>query len=55
MRADDPTPEQVGRAAAGLSEGSRAAIDRLAELRELPDGQWKMHPGDLAHGEAAGP
>ena len=53
MRADDPTAEQIGRAATGLSEESRAAIDRLTELRELPDGQWKTHPGDLAHGETA--
>ena len=28
-------------------------IARLSELRELPEGQWKMHAGDLAHGEAA--
>ena len=27
-------------------------IERLTSLRELPDGVWKMHAGDLAHGEA---
>jgi alpha-mannosidase len=51
-RADEPTPEEAARAVAGLTQESRAAIDRLTELRELPDGQWKTHPGDLAHGEA---
>ena len=51
-RADEPTPEQAARAVAGLTRESRAVIDRLTELRELPDGQWKTHPGDLAHGEA---
>ncbi len=52
IRADEPTPEQAARAAAGLSQESRAAIDRLTQLRELPDGQWKTHPGNLGHGEA---
>ena len=52
MRAEEPTPEEAARAVAGLSEGSRTIVDRLAGLRELPDGQWKTHPGDLAHGEA---
>src|SRR5208283_4577685 len=30
---------------------ARAVIDRLSSLRELPDGTWKLHSGDLAHGE----
>ena len=38
--------------AAGLAPESRAVIERLSGLRELPDGAWKMHAGDLAHGEA---
>ncbi|MDE3162699.1 MAG: alpha-mannosidase, partial [Acidobacteriota bacterium] len=29
-----------------------AVLDRLTSLNELPDGAWKMHSGDLAHGEA---
>jgi alpha-mannosidase len=37
---------------ATLDAGSRAVIDRLGALRELPDGVWKTHSGDLAHGEA---
>ena len=40
--------------AAGLETESRAVIERLSGLRELPDGAWKMHAGDLAHGEAVG-
>jgi alpha-mannosidase len=31
---------------------TRVVIDRLSSLRELPDGAWKLHAGDLAHGEA---
>ena len=38
--------------AATLPADSRAVIDRLSTLRELPDAPWKMHAGDLAHGEA---
>ncbi len=38
--------------AAGLPPESRAVIERLSGLRELPDGAWKIHAGDLAHGEA---
>ncbi len=35
-----------------LSPASRAVIDRLASLGELPAGTWKMHTGDLTHGES---
>ena len=38
--------------AAGLPGEVHAAIHRLSSLRELPDAAWKMHSGDLAHGEA---
>ena len=37
---------------ASLTAESRSVIERLGALRELPDGTWKMHGGDLAHGEA---
>jgi alpha-mannosidase len=40
--------------AASLPPDSRAVIERLSGLRELPDGVWKIHAGDLAHGEAVG-
>ncbi|MGO9319167.1 MAG: alpha-mannosidase [Terracidiphilus sp.] len=39
--------------AATLPAESRAVIERLSSLRELPDSVWKLHAGDLAHGEAA--
>ncbi len=35
-----------------LPAPSRAVIDRLTSLAQLPAGAWKMHTGDLAHGEA---
>ena len=40
--------------AKSLSPESQAVIARLNTLRELPDGQWKMHPGNLPHGEEPG-
>jgi alpha-mannosidase len=43
---------EVGRLTANLQPESRAVIVRLSGLRELPDVAWKMHAGDLAHGEA---
>ncbi|MGB7265320.1 MAG: glycoside hydrolase family 38 C-terminal domain-containing protein [Terracidiphilus sp.] len=36
-----------------LPPASRAVIDRLASLAQLPAGTWKMHVGDMTHGEAA--
>jgi alpha-mannosidase len=38
--------------AASLPAGAQTVIDRLSSLRELPDAAWKLHSGDLAHGEA---
>jgi alpha-mannosidase len=43
---------EVNRVAGNLPAESRNVITRLTLLRELPDGQWKIHAGDLAHGEA---
>ncbi len=40
------------RVAAQLPAPSRAVVERLLSLGELPAGTWKMHAGDLAHGEA---
>jgi alpha-mannosidase len=37
-----------------LPADTRAVLDRLSLLRELPDGAWNLHAGDLAHGEAIG-
>jgi len=45
---------ETARIAATLPAESRAVLTRLSALHELPDGAWKSHAGDLAHGEAAG-
>ncbi len=43
---------EAAKIAADLQPESRAVLERLSGLYELPDGTWKMHVGDLAHGEA---
>jgi alpha-mannosidase len=35
-----------------LPAASRSVIDRLTSLAQLPPSAWKMHTGDIAHGEA---
>ena len=42
---------EINRVASNLPPESREVITRLTMLRELPGGSWKMHGGDLAHGE----
>jgi alpha-mannosidase len=42
---------EIDRVASNLPPESRTVITRLTLLRELPEGTWKMHSGDLAHGE----
>src|SRR5260370_42072470 len=44
---------EIDRVASNLPPESRTVITRLTLLGELPDGAWKMHSGDLAHGEAS--
>src|ERR1039457_5314833 len=44
---------EMAKAAALLPPDSRTVVDRLSSLRELPAGAWKMHTGDIAHGEDA--
>ena len=43
---------ETERVAAQLPPQSRAIVERLLSLGQLPAGTWKMHSGDLAHGEA---
>ena len=43
----------LARAEALSPAESRPVVDRLMSLRELPDGEWRFHAGDLAHGEDA--
>ena len=42
---------EIDRVAHNLPPESRSVITRLTLMRELPDATWKMHSGDLAHGE----
>ena len=42
---------EVARVAGKLPAESQEAITRLTLLGHLPDGTWKTHSGDLAHGE----
>ena len=43
---------EIDRVASNLPADSRKVITRLTLLGDLPDDAWKMHGGDLAHGEA---
>jgi len=45
---------EIDRVASNLPAESRTVIKRLTLLGELPSGAWKMHSGDLAHGETTG-
>jgi alpha-mannosidase len=38
--------------AATLPPDARTVVDRLVSLGNLPDGTWKMHAGNVPHGEA---
>lgn len=35
-----------------LTAPQKATLDRLEQLTSLPDGAWKYHAGDVAHGES---
>ena len=50
-RATAQRGSEVARATALLPPQARMVIERLSSLSELPDGAWKMHAGDTAHGE----
>src|SRR5208282_795265 len=43
---------EVGRGLAMLPPQSQTVVKRLMSLSQLPAGTWKMHEGDLPHGEA---
>jgi alpha-mannosidase len=45
-------PQDTQKIEATLPAAAQDVLHRLSSLRELPDGQWKMHSGDIAHGEA---
>jgi alpha-mannosidase len=44
--------EEAAKIAANLKPEAQTVIARLSTISNLPDGTWKMHSGDLAHGEA---
>jgi alpha-mannosidase len=44
--------EEAAKIAANLKPEAQTVIARLSTISNLPDGAWKMHSGDLAHGEA---
>ena len=46
-------PTEFTRATDLLPADARPVVDRLMSLRELPDGPWQVHVGDLPHGEDA--
>ncbi len=50
--AEAQSEQEAAQIDAKLPDASKTVIARLSTLRELPDGAWKMHAGDLAHGEA---
>ncbi|HZB88044.1 MAG TPA: glycoside hydrolase family 38 C-terminal domain-containing protein [Terracidiphilus sp.] len=51
-RAQAQSAEQEAKIAATLQPGAQAVLAKLSGLSSLPDGTWKTHAGDLAHGEA---
>ena len=51
-RAMAQSAADAAKIAASLPSDAQTVIDRLSSLRELPDAAWKLHSGDLAHGEA---
>ncbi|MFZ0745268.1 MAG: glycoside hydrolase family 38 C-terminal domain-containing protein [Terracidiphilus sp.] len=53
-RAAAQSPSELAKITANLQPESRTVIERLSTLSELPDGPWKMHSGDMAHGEDVG-
>jgi alpha-mannosidase len=47
------SPQQVAEIVKTLDSNSRAIVARLGELNRLPAVEWRLHTGDMAHGEAA--
>ena len=36
-----------------LPAPAQQVIERLGQLNRIPDGQWRVHPGDIPHGESS--
>ena len=52
-RTQAQSPAEAATISAHLEPQVQAVIAKLSTLPNLPDAAWKMHAGDLAHGEAA--
>jgi alpha-mannosidase len=52
MRAVAQTADQVAQVVKPLQASSQMAVARLTELNQLPTDEWRIHPGNLAHGES---
>ena len=44
------SPQQI--ATQSLPAPAQQVIERLGQLNRLPDAEWRVHPGDLPHGES---
>jgi len=51
-RADAQTADQAAQVVKSLHASSQQAVARLGELHELRADDWRIHAGDLAHGES---
>jgi alpha-mannosidase len=52
VQAQNVLPERALKELQKLPVSAQNAVKQLAALNELPEPQWKMHPSDIAHGEA---
>ncbi len=47
------SPSALGQQATDpIPPTDRQVVDQLGDLNHLPDGQWRVHPGDVPHGES---
>ena len=46
------TAEQLDAVMKAMPQPAQQVINRLGELNRLPDADWRVHPGDLPHGES---
>jgi alpha-mannosidase len=46
------TTDQLDAVMKTMPEPAQQVIARLGELNRLPAGEWRVHPGDLPHGES---
>ncbi len=44
--------QQIAEMTRSLPDSARQTIERLGQMNRLMDGKWRVHPGNLAHGES---